>query len=50
VVAVVQADARFSFTGRAQPTTLRLQVQQASRSLRTDCAPEQAQRLDDALG
>jgi hypothetical protein len=49
-VADVEADARFRFAGRAQPTTLRLQVQQVSRSLRTDCAPEQARRLDDALG
>jgi hypothetical protein len=45
----VEPDARFRFAGRAQETTLRAQVQQAARSLRADCAPEQARRLDDAL-
>lgn len=50
VVAEVEADARFRFPGRAQATTLRAQAQQAARSLRADCAPEQAKRLDDALG
>jgi hypothetical protein len=50
VTADVEADARFRFRGRAQPTTLRAQAQQAARSLNAKCAPEQAKRLDDALG
>jgi hypothetical protein len=49
VAANVDADARFRFTGRPEPTTLRRQVEQAARSLRTDCAPEQAKRLEVAL-
>jgi hypothetical protein len=50
VTADVEADSRFRFRGRPQPTTLRAQAQQAVRSLRANCAPEQAKRLDDALG
>jgi hypothetical protein len=50
VAADVEADARFRFAGRPEATSLRRQVQQAARSLRTDCAPEQAKRLDGALG
>jgi hypothetical protein len=49
LVADVELDAKFRFPKRAQPTTLRAQAQQAARSLRSDCAPEQAKRLDDAL-
>jgi hypothetical protein len=50
VAADVEPDASFRFTGRPQPTTLREQMQQAARSLRADCAPGEAARLDDALG
>jgi hypothetical protein len=50
VVAAVEPDAHFRFPGRAKPTTLRAQAEQAARSLRSDCVPEQAARLDDALG
>jgi hypothetical protein len=49
VAADVDADAGFRFTRRPEPTTLRRELEQAARSLRTDCAPEQAQRLVDAL-
>jgi hypothetical protein len=49
VAADVEADARFRFTGRAQPTTLRRQLEQAARSLRSGCAPAQAHRLNDAV-
>jgi hypothetical protein len=49
LLADVEPDARFRFPGRAQPTSLRGQAEQATRSLRADCAPEQARRLDDAL-
>lgn len=45
----VELDARFRFTGRPEPTTLRAQAEQATRSLRADCAPEQARRLAEAL-
>jgi hypothetical protein len=50
VAADVDPDAHFRFTGRPQPTTLRQQMEQAARSLRADCAPGEASRLDDALG
>jgi hypothetical protein len=50
MAADVEADARFRFTGRPEPTTLRRQLEQAARSLRADCAPGQASRVDDALG
>jgi hypothetical protein len=46
----VEPDARFRFPRRAEPTTLRAQLQQTERSLRADCAPEQAARIADALG
>ena len=46
VAADVEADARFRFTGRPEPTTLRRQVEQAARSLRARCAPAQAARLE----
>jgi hypothetical protein len=49
VVADVELDATFRFRRRAQQTTLRAQAQQAVRSLRSDCAPDQAKRLDAAL-
>jgi hypothetical protein len=45
----VEADARFRFPRRAEPTTLRAQLQQTERSLRADCAPEHAARIADAL-
>jgi len=43
----VEADARFRVAGRA--STLREQVAVAVRSLRAECSPQQAQRLDDAV-
>jgi hypothetical protein len=49
VVADVELDAKFRFPGRAAPTTPRAQAEQAARSLRANCAPEQAKRVDEAL-
>ena len=49
LAADVDADARFRFAGRPEPTTLRRQLEQAARSLRSDCAAKQAERLDRAL-
>jgi hypothetical protein len=47
----VQADARFRISRRAsRPTTLREQVGVAVRSLRPECSPQQAQRLEGAAG
>jgi hypothetical protein len=43
----VDADARVRVAGRA--STLREQVAVAVRSLRAECSPQQAQRLDDAV-
>jgi len=50
LAADVDPDAHFRFTGRLQPTTLRQQMEQAARSLRADCAPGEAAKLDDAAG
>ena len=49
LLADVEPDAGFRFPGRAQPTSLRGQAEQATRSLRADCAPERAARLAAAL-
>jgi hypothetical protein len=47
----VQADAKFRVSARASgPTTLREQVAAAVRSLRAECSPQQAQRLEGAVG
>jgi hypothetical protein len=47
----VQADAKFRVSARASgPTTLREQVAVAVRSLRAECSPQQAQRLEGAVG
>jgi hypothetical protein len=47
----VQADAKFRVSARASgPTTLREQVAVAVRSLRVECSPQQAQRLEGAVG
>jgi len=46
VAADVEGDARFRFAGRPQSTTLRGQMEQAARNLRSRCAPEQAARLE----
>lgn len=46
----VQADAKFRVSARASgPTTLREQVAVAERSLRADCSPQQAKRLEGAV-
>jgi hypothetical protein len=50
VAADVDADEQFRISSRAPRTTLREQVELTQRSLRADCAPEQAKRLDSALG
>jgi hypothetical protein len=50
VAADVDADTQFRFAQRPAATTLRRQLEQAARSLRADCAPAQASRIDDALG
>jgi hypothetical protein len=47
VAADVQADAPFRFRGRGSRTTLRDQVAVAVRSLRAECSPQQAKRLED---
>jgi hypothetical protein len=49
VAADVEADAQFRFPKRPATTTLRRQLEQAARSLRADCAPGEASRIDDAL-
>jgi hypothetical protein len=47
----VQADAKFRVSARASgPTTLRDQVAVAVRSLRAECSPQQAKRLESAVG
>jgi len=46
----VEHDARFRASARASgSTTLREQVAVAQRSLRADCSPQQAKRLDGAI-
>jgi hypothetical protein len=46
----VEPGAAFRISDRVPRTTLRDQAALAERSLRADCAPEQAKRLSDALG
>ncbi|MEN3284752.1 MAG: hypothetical protein V7607_5892 [Solirubrobacteraceae bacterium] len=47
----VEADARFRASARASgTTTLREQLAVAVRSLRADCSPQQAKRLEGAVG
>jgi hypothetical protein len=47
----VQADARFRASARSsRTTTLRDQVAVAVRSLRAECSPQQAERLEGAVG